>query len=145
MPDILHSIQIARPADRVFPLVSTAEGLRQWWASDVRGDGPDAPVEIGFFEGSTVYRLAPELREAPRVMRWRCETGAEWKGTLITFRLMDNASGGTTVRFNHSDWRERTDYFVDCNTTWGGLMFRLRSAAEGHGAGPLFLADRLAD
>jgi hypothetical protein len=31
-----------------------------------------------------------------------------------------------------------------CNTTWGELMFRLKSVAEGKPRGPLFLASELA-
>jgi hypothetical protein len=37
-----------------------------------------------------------------------------------------------------------TEYFTSCNTTWGDLMFRLKSAAEGKSRGPLFLAGDLA-
>ena len=37
-----------------------------------------------------------------------------------------------------------TPFFVSCNTTWGGLMFRLRSAAEGKPSGPLFQKNSLA-
>jgi hypothetical protein len=41
-------------------------------------------------------------------------------------------------------WRSETDYFLNCNTTWGELMYRLKSAAEGKPRGPLFLASDLA-
>jgi hypothetical protein len=48
------------------------------------------------------------------------------------------------LRFTHADWAADTDYFVSCTTTWGELMFRLKSAAEGKSRGPLFLAASLA-
>jgi hypothetical protein len=50
----------------------------------------------------------------------------------------------TTVRFTRADWKEETDYFVSCTTTWGELMFRLKAAAEGKAPGPLFTADGMA-
>ena len=75
---------------------------------------------------------------------WVCETGDEWNGTHIAFRLEGRASSRTLVRFTHGGWRSETDYFTSCNTTWGELMYRLKSAAEGKSRGPLFLAGDLA-
>jgi hypothetical protein len=72
-----------------------------------------------------------------------CETGAEWSGTHLVFRL-EGRGGGTLVRFTHAGWQSETDYFVSCNTTWGELIFRLKSAAEGKSRGPLFLAADMA-
>lgn len=46
--------------------------------------------------------------------------------------------------FLHANWSDATPYFVSCNTTWGGLMFRIRSAAEGQRPGPLFARQSLA-
>ena len=54
-----------------------------------------------------------------------------------SFRL-EPVQEGTLVRFVHSGWRDRSEYFTSCNTTWGALMFRLKAAAEGKAPGPLF-------
>ena len=51
---------------------------------------------------------------------------------------------GTLLRFTHGGWKSETDYFFNCNTTWGELMYRLKSAAKGKSRGPLFLASDLA-
>ena len=75
---------------------------------------------------------------------WFCESGQEWKGTLLEF-LLARQPNGTLLRFVHSGWEQETDYFISCNTVWGELLFRLKAAAEGHPRGPLFLADSLAD
>jgi hypothetical protein len=42
------------------------------------------------------------------------------------------------LRFTHGGWRDATDYFTRCNTTWGELMYRLKAVAEGKAPGPLF-------
>lgn len=60
----------------------------------------------------------------------------------LTFELMPGEQG-TSLRFCHADWKAVTDYFTSCNTTWGGLLFRLRAAAEGCNPGPLFRRDAL--
>jgi hypothetical protein len=46
--------------------------------------------------------------------------------------------------FLHANWQDPTPYFVSCNTTWGALMFRLKNAAEGRVAGPMFRKDSMA-
>jgi uncharacterized protein YndB with AHSA1/START domain len=141
MADILHSIQISAPADAIYPLISTAKGLAEWWAADVTETG--GAVELGFFNRQTVYRLRAQVNQRPSQFEWACETGKEWAGTRLIFKL-EPAGRGTLVRFTHAGWQSATDYFVSCTTTWGELMFRLKSAAEGKSRGPLFLPSSLA-
>src|SRR5262245_21349594 len=133
MPDLHHSIPIAASLDRVAALVSTPEGLREWWAEDVEST-PDGKATLGFFTRSTIYRLRPVERTGQRMV-WRCETGQEWQDTDLVFTVRPQGSG-VVLDFVHANWPEATPYFTSCNTTWGGLMFRLRAAAEGKAPGP---------
>ncbi len=142
MANIRHSIVIAVPPERVFPLVSSARGLAQWWAADVTEPGGGA-AELGFFKRATIYRLRPTRISPPKTAEWLCETGKEWEGTKLLFDL-SSSEGRTLVRFTHADWQEETEYFVSCTTVWGELMFRLKATAEGKSPGPLFTADGLA-
>ncbi len=90
-----------------------------------------------------MYRLRPIALEPDRRAEWLCESGQEWSGTRLVFDL-EARKAATRIRFTHAGWAEASDYFVSCNTTWGGLMFRLRAAAEGRAPGPLFRIDSLA-
>jgi hypothetical protein len=74
-------------------------------------------VQLGFFNRATVYRLRLEVDKPPLRAEWMCETGDEWSGTRIVFRLEGRGSGAL-LRFTHGGWRSETDYFVSCNTTW---------------------------
>ncbi len=141
MADIRHAIQIAAKPERIYPLVATGPGFEKWWAADVTESG--GAVELGFFKRSTVYRLKKEIDQPPGHASWLCETGNEWAGTHIVFRL-EPRGDNTLVRFTHAGWASETDYFTSCNTTWGELMFRLKAAAEGAGQGPLFTATAMA-
>ncbi|HUO26447.1 MAG TPA: hypothetical protein VMU61_12330 [Candidatus Aquilonibacter sp.] len=141
MPDIRHSIQIVAPAEAVYAIVSTAKGWAGWWAADITES--ESTIQVAFFNRQTIYRLRPTVREAPCRSEWICETGAEWSGTRLLFRL-DRSGTGTLLRFTHADWMADTAYFVNCTTTWGELMFRIKAAAEGKPRGPLFLTDSLA-
>jgi uncharacterized protein YndB with AHSA1/START domain len=137
MPDLRHSIVMDAPPERVHPLVAYGAGLAKWWAEDVTEDGPGGAVELGFFNRATVYRLRPVLSTSPALAEWVCESGKEWAGTRLTFELTASR-GQALLRFAHAGWQQNSDYFVSCNTTWGGLMFRLKAAAEGKNPGPLF-------
>jgi uncharacterized protein YndB with AHSA1/START domain len=141
MPDIQLAIQIASNPETIYPLIATAKGFSQWWAADIT-EAAQA-VELGFFGRSTIYRLRLAADSPPNHADWICETGDEWSGTHITFRL-ETRGAGTFVRFTHGGWQAATDYFVSCTATWGELMYRLKSAAEGKPRGPLFLANDLA-
>ena len=100
-------------------------------------------MDLGFFNRATIYRLRRQANEAPLHAAWVGESGDEWGGTPIVFRLEPKGSG-TVLRFTHGGWRAESDYFLSCNTTWGELMFRLKSAAEGKSRGPLFRAADMA-
>ena len=141
MPDNQHAIQIASKPEAIYPLIATSKGFGRWWAADIT-ESPGAG-ELGFFNRATVYRLRLEVDKPPVQAEWICETGDEWNGTHITFRLEGRGSGAL-LRFTHGGWRSETEYFVSCNTTWGELMYRLKAAAEGKSRGPLFLAGDLA-
>ena len=141
MTDIRHSIQISAAAEAIAPLISTAQGLAQWWAADVSES--DGCAELGFFNRATIYRLRPQPGAPPRRVEWLCESGQEWSGTRLLFEL-ETAGSGTLLRFTHAAWQSESDYFVSCTTVWGELMFRLKSAAEGKSRAPLFLSASLA-
>ena len=81
MADILHSIHISARADTIYPLISTAQGLTQWWAADVSESG--GAVELAFFNRQTVYRLRAQINQRPSHVEWACETGKEWAGTRL--------------------------------------------------------------
>ena len=141
MADIEHSIEIAAKPEAVYALVATAKGFGEWWATDITEH--DGAVELSFYNRSTVYRLRLVTEQAPAEAEWVCETGGEWKNTHILFRLAA-AKSGTLLRFNHAGGGSASQYCVSCNTTWGELMFRVKSAAEGKSRGPLFLAAGMA-
>jgi hypothetical protein len=130
MPDIEHVILIDAAPDQVLPLVSSGDGFAKWWVEDVQKVKGSDELDLGFFDRSMVYRLAPQPAAAGR--RWRCETGAEWAGTSLAFHLKAH-DGQTRLEFAHEGWADRTRYFVSCNTIWGHLMFCLKDVAEHDG------------
>jgi hypothetical protein len=143
MFNIKHSIEIGASADHVHPLVATGRGFAQWWAADVTEESASGIAELGFFKRATIYRCRPIRISKPGQAEWLCESGKEWENTRLLFDLTPR-DGRTLLRFTHADWHAETDYFVSCTTVWGELMFRIKAAAEGKSAGPLFTADGMA-
>jgi hypothetical protein len=135
MADIQHAVQIDARPEAIHPLFASAEGLGKWWATDITEQ--EGTVDLGFFNRSTIYRLRPGKQNPPAGAEWRCESGDQWNGTYLRF-VVEPAKTGSLLRFTHGGWREPTDYFTMCNTTWGELMYRLKAAAEGKASGPLF-------
>src|SRR2546427_374093 len=111
MVDINHSVQIAAKPEVIYPLIATAKGFGQWWAEDITE--PPGAVELGFFNRTSVYRLRLKVNKSPAQAEWACETGAEWTGTQIIFRLEARESG-TLLHFTHGGWEAETDYFISC-------------------------------
>lgn len=142
MADIRHLIQITAEPAVIYQLVDGGAGFTKWWAADVFDDSVDV-VSLGFFNRTTIYRLRVEEMNPRTTAIWKCETGAEWEGTRLVFEL--KAKGAQThLHFTHAGWKSETEYFRSCNTTWGELMFRIKSAAEGTGDQPLFSREGLA-
>ncbi|MGB6393071.1 MAG: SRPBCC domain-containing protein [Candidatus Acidiferrales bacterium] len=149
MPEIRHAISIEAALAEVFPLISTGEGFTKWWAADVVAVPQSAEtdstqsthgtIDIGFYNRKSVYRVELTRLSPPRQADWVCISGNEWTGTRLAFALKEN-NPGTLLLFTHSGWAAESDYFVSCNTTWGGLLFRLKNIAEGKTPGPLFTA-----
>jgi uncharacterized protein YndB with AHSA1/START domain len=144
MATIRHSILIDASPERIFPLVSSGHGFKQWWAADVTEDVPRDLVTLGFFNRATVYTLHPARILEATLAEWECQSGEEWNGTALLFDMLPQGEMRTLLRFSHLDWRAETEYFVACTTTWGELMFRLKAAAEGKAPGPLFSATGMA-
>ena len=122
--------------------MATGKGFTKWWAEDVSGE-PPGRVTLGFFNRSTIYVLSPKAVTPATRAVWLCESGHEWEGTELRFELTPTPKG-VMLHFLQAGWRDATEYFRMCNTTWGELMYRLKNDAEGHGAGPLFRRDALA-
>lgn len=143
MADILHEITIAATPEAIFEALTTERGLKGWWTADCEAEAEPGSVAVFRFGGGAVeFRMRVDTMESGRRLEWSCIEGdkvpAEWAGTRCTWQLEPAGEGRTRVRFVHADWRSSKGAFAMCNTTWGGLLFRLLDALEGRGRGPMF-------
>ncbi len=138
MADILHRISIDAEPAVVRELVSTKQGLEDWWTAHPTGGtdrlGGRMLVNFGRPDPAAVMEVIDDTAE--RVV-WRCVEGpSDWIGTEIAFKLFPTAGGGTTLLFTHSGWREPSEFMAGCSTNWGAYLTSLKTGAEGAGFAP---------
>ncbi len=137
MPDLMHQIPIEAPPDKVYAALATQDGLRGWWTADtVAGSRVGGRAEFGFDRRSVVFRMTIEELEPGQRVVWSCHGDHdEWRGTRLTWEMLPQG-GNTLLKFTHAGWREASDFFATCNSTWGELMYRLKNYVEGRNPGP---------
>lgn len=131
MHDIRHRVGITAPQHRVYEMLSTKEGLAEFWTT-VKGDS-EVGGKLSFFFGTPepaavmeVIELSPDDR-----VQWRCVDGLpEWVGTTVTFDLKEDG-GETVLLFTHADWREPVEILHHSSTKWATFLIGLRSGLEG--------------
>jgi len=139
MYKILHVFEIRTPASKVYNAISTIEGLSGWWTKDTTGDpAVGGEIRFGFGEYCNIMKVSELLDN--KFVKWEVlsstfPSGNEWKETIITFTLEENEKGVTEVTFEHSNWREATEFFGVCNFHWGVSLVSLKLlCATGSGA-----------
>ncbi|MEI6245605.1 MAG: SRPBCC domain-containing protein [Acidobacteriota bacterium] len=129
MPDILHRVGIAAPADRVYDALATTEGLSQWWVTRTTGN-PRLGGILHFQPDAGGFKMQVADFQAGRLMRWKCIEGPdEWVGTEITFRI-EARPEQTIVLFAHSGWKEPVEFMHHCSTKWATFLLSLKSWLE---------------
>ncbi len=107
MADILHYVVINVPVEKVYGAV------------------------LKFRFGSRYYNEMKVLKlEENKYVEWESIIGAdEWIGTKISFDI-ETDGGKTNLRFSHRSWKEKTDFFAQCNYHWGHYMKSIKSLCE---------------
>ena len=131
MADLHHSVPVAARADRVYAAVATEAGMQGWWTRDTSmTPRVGGKADLGFDKRSAVFRMTIDELRPNRSIRMRCSGDhPEWAGTTLEWTV-EEAAGGSVLKFTHRGWREVTDFCASCNSMWGNLMFRLKAFVE---------------
>jgi uncharacterized protein YndB with AHSA1/START domain len=132
---LIHCIGIAAPAETIYEAITTEDGIRAWWTTDVKlGTRVGDAAVFGFFNHSTVFEMRIEALTPLALVRWRCTGGTspDWVGTTQEFVLTPQPDGEVLLKFTHGGWERGGDHCYFCNTTWGHLFVCLKDYCE-HG------------
>jgi uncharacterized protein YndB with AHSA1/START domain len=137
MAELRHQIPIKAAPQKVYAAIATQAGLRGWWTADSRAEEEvGGQAEFGFDRRGMVFRMDIQQLDPGKRVVWSCRGDhPEWNGTVLTWDLSPQ-DGGTILRFTQSGWKSITDFYANCNSTWGELMYRLKDYVKGKNPGP---------
>ena len=140
MPEILHEITVDAPARKVFDALTTEPGLKSWWTVNSESDPrPCGKATFGFYGGAVTFHLKFAEFEPGKRLKWNVEDApGGWNGTDVSLDLSPGDEEGTKLRFRHGGWKTTEGEFAMVNTTWGHLMYSLKTYAESGKAAPVF-------
>ncbi len=139
--ELNHRIYIAAPARWVYQAITTEDGIRSWWTTDVSMEThTGGRATFGFERHSVTFEMRIQLLEAPSVALWHCEGGnsPDWIGTSLEFRLEPQDDGQVLLKFCHAGWKADSEHCYLCNTTWGHLLVTLKNYVERGVKNPYF-------
>jgi uncharacterized protein YndB with AHSA1/START domain len=139
--ELIHRIEIAAPVEKIYRALTTEEGIKGWWTTDVKlEDKAGGKAIFGFMKHSVEFQMRIEELKPPSLVRWKCEGGKspDWIGTTQEFVLEPRTDGEVWLKFCHGGWKSGGDHCYHCNTTWGHLLVCLKDYAERGIVNPYF-------
>jgi hypothetical protein len=106
------------------------KGLRSWWTKDTTGDpAKGGEIRFGFSEYCNIMQVKESVEN--QFVQWEVKSsnfplGNQWIGTLISFTLEEKENQITSVKFEHSNWKEASEFYGVCNFHWGVSMVSLK-------------------
>lgn len=118
MYDINHVITINKPAEDVYKMLATAEGLDKWWTLSSKGkEGFNEVYQFYFGEKydwrGKIVDCLPHRKISFEIIK----ADKDWTGTLLQFTL-NATNGNTEVDFSHKGWKENNDHYQRSIGCW---------------------------
>jgi uncharacterized protein YndB with AHSA1/START domain len=131
-PDFTSTRTFAVPAAAVLAALRTPEAISSWWAPATGSGAPGDTVEVASRSGGRMLAMRVEPTEQAGRVTWsvlEADLTTEWAGTSIVFEVED-APGGSTLRFRHDGLTPQCECFDMCQEGWGSALDRLVSFVE---------------
>jgi uncharacterized protein YndB with AHSA1/START domain len=130
MPDIYHLVFIQTTPEKIFNAISAQEGIASWWSKTNNAKPEEGSVFKIYFgpvycKEIKITKLIPGKRIEWEVL----DAHPEWVKTKIVFDIQV-AENNTELRFRHSNWKDYTDMYAQCNHHWGIFLLNLKAYTE---------------
>jgi uncharacterized protein YndB with AHSA1/START domain len=130
MFEILHILTIRAEPSTVYSAITEENGIALWWTDQVKARPEENTIAEFSFGEKYHNKMRVSKLEKNRVVEWLVLEGhEEWLETKISFNL-EMSGDNTIVRFNHCNWRRKTDFFAHCNYNWAWYLNSLRLYCE---------------
>jgi len=138
---IIHQIGVKSKPERIYELLTTDDGLSQWWTHDTTGAGSvGSVIEFKFNDISLLFEVTKLIKNNRVVWKHKGDMPDSWKGTEIVFKL-NQEENQTLINFSHKNWNKPSDFMAHCCTKWAVFLLSLKDVAE-KGEGNPFPNDR---
>jgi uncharacterized protein YndB with AHSA1/START domain len=146
MATLSHEVWIDAPTAKLYQAISTADGISTWWDKHT-ATKTDQGLVLEHNPGpehGIVKMKVLDLSQDKRV-EWECisthpktSPASAWTGTHVVFELSRRSvppwaaqkSDMAVLKFSHSGWDERSEYFGFCNYSWGQVLQKLKQVCE---------------
>ena len=132
MDVILHAVDMAAPADKLFDAIATGNGLSGWWSTRVTAEEKrGGTIRFEFIPDFNPVMEITEL-ERPTLVAWRCTGGAKsWIEATLRFEIEARNASHSRLMFTQRYAGEMSDYdFGTFNYSWGYYLHSLQLYAE---------------
>jgi len=132
MSDIEFFAKIHAAPEQVYRALTTADGIRSWWAREVNVDSRiSGTEELGHFEHRILTRIRLEELAPPVRTRWKTISSVApgWDGTTVTFDL--RAEGNCTfLSVVHSGFTNDGETYRRTAAMWARYLLSLHRYVE---------------
>lgn len=131
MQKIIHVLTIKSDPNKVFEAIATAEGLSQWWSTNVRSEEKiGGIVDFTFVEDFNPNMKITALQR-PLQVKWECVAGHEpWEDNKFSFKLTED-NGLTQLIFIQEYAKEISDEAYGVyNYNWAYYLHSLKQYCE---------------
>jgi uncharacterized protein YndB with AHSA1/START domain len=131
MQRIIHVLNINADQDNVFEAIATAEGLSQWWSTNVKAEEKVG----GIVDFTFIPEFNPSMKitmlDRPSQIRWECVSGHDlWHDNTFSFVLTES-KGVTQLTFTQEYAREISDEeYGIYNYNWAYYLQSLKGYCE---------------
>lgn len=85
-----------------------------------------------FLDRTIEFRMKINAYEPGRQLGWTfLGNYDDWNGTTIRWEFTPTGDGGTELKLAHRGWPAAGNEFMNCNTSWGHLLYLMKDHAEG--------------
>ncbi len=127
--------------DEVLRAVTTTEGVRSWWSTEVDGPTGEAGQQfrVSFPDVPQPFEFAVE-RDDDRTVGWRTLAFPPWwADTTIRWQIGERDDGpGTRLQFTHEGFDPANPVIPIITPAWAQIIQRLQAHAETGRPTPFF-------
>ncbi len=92
MKTIIHVVHIHASPSQVYDALTTAEGISQWWTTQVAVDAGTGGIIRFTFHDDFHPQMQQTALEPHRLVQWTCIAGhPPWQDSTLSFSLEDPA------------------------------------------------------